>query len=73
MRVVNQQSGEEAQDVFPVNLVGFQNLLQVTQQLLHAEDHSQLLQEDSNDIDVLQLFVAAQTIINDKSILSTLG
>lgn len=43
--VVNQQSGEEAQDVFPVNLVGFQNLLQVTQQLLHTEDHSQLSQK----------------------------
>lgn len=42
MRVVNQQSGEEAQDVFPVDLVGFQNALQVTQQLLHAEDHGQL-------------------------------
>lgn len=42
MGIVNQQGGEEAQDVFPVHLVGFQNMLQVTQQLLHTEDHSQL-------------------------------
>lgn len=40
--VVNQQSGKEAQDMFPVNLMGFQNLLQLAQQLLHTEDHSQL-------------------------------
>lgn len=40
--VVNQQSGQEAQHVLPVDLVGFQNLLQVAQQQLHAEEHSQL-------------------------------
>lgn len=40
--VVNQQSGKEAQDMFPVHLMGFQNLLQLAQQLLHTEDHSQL-------------------------------
>lgn len=40
--VVNQQSGDKDQDVFPVDLVRFQNLLQVMQQLLHTEDHSQL-------------------------------
>lgn len=45
--VVNQQSGQEAQHVFPVDLVGFQNLLQVTQQQLHTEEHSQLLQKRS--------------------------
>lgn len=28
--------------MFPVNLMGFQNLLQLAQQLLHTEDHSQL-------------------------------
>lgn len=49
--VVNQQSGQEAQDVFPVHLVGFQNLLQVTQQQLHTEDHSQLLHKHSNNTD----------------------
>lgn len=50
--VVNQQSGKEAQDMFPVNLVGFQNLLQLTEQLLHTEDHSQLLQEKQVIIEV---------------------
>lgn len=28
--------------MLPVDLVGFQNLLQVVQQLLHVEDHRQL-------------------------------
>lgn len=46
--VVNQKSGQEAQDMFPVDLVGFQNLLQVTQQQLRTEDQSQLLQNHSN-------------------------
>lgn len=46
--VVHQQSGKEAQDVFPVHLVGFQNLLHLTQQLLHTEDHSQLFQQKKN-------------------------
>lgn len=59
--VVNQQSGEEAQDVFPVDFVGFQNLLQVTQQLLHAEDHSQLFQKHSNNADEPLLVHLKQT------------
>lgn len=42
--VVNQQGGDKDQDVFPVDLVRFQNLLQVMQQLLHTEDRSQLPQ-----------------------------
>lgn len=46
--VVHQQGREEAQDMFPVDFMGFQNLLQVTQQLLHAEDHSQLLEEQNS-------------------------
>lgn len=45
MWVVNQQSGQEAQNMFPVDFMGFQNLLQVTQQLLLAEDQSQLSQK----------------------------
>lgn len=49
LRVVNQQSGEEVQDVFPVHLVGLQDLLQVSQQQLHAEDHRQLAQEHNKD------------------------
>lgn len=48
LRVVNQQSGEEAQDVFPVHLVGLQDLLQVSQQQLHAEDHRQLVQKEKD-------------------------
>lgn len=48
--VVNQQSGKEAQDMFPVNLMGLQNLLQLAQQLLHTEDHSQL-EKPSKDKD----------------------
>ena len=58
--------------MFPVNLVGFQNLLQVTQQLLHSEDHSQLEHKHRNNIDKLQLFVAAKNIMTDKSVLSVL-
>lgn len=36
--------------MFPVNLMGFQNLLQLAQQLLHTEDNSQLekIRENSN-------------------------
>ena len=59
--VVNQQSGEEAQDVFPVDLMGFQNLLQVTQQLLYTEDHSQLFQKHSNNTDESLLVHLIQT------------
>lgn len=40
--VVNQQRGQEAQDVFPVDLVCFQDLLQVMKELLRAEGHGHL-------------------------------
>lgn len=55
--VVNQQSREEAEDVFPIHLVGLQDLLQVTQQLLYTEDHCQLLRKHANDTDVFMLFI----------------
>lgn len=53
LRVVNQQSGEEAQDMFPVHLVGLQDLLQVSQQQVHAEDHRQLAQREDTGGSVL--------------------
>lgn len=60
--VVNQQSGQEAQHVFPVDLVGFQNLLQVTQQQLHTEEHSQLKKKQRHtDESLFRSFTSPQT------------
>lgn len=65
--VVNQQSREEAEDVFPIHLVGLQDLLQVTQQLLYIEDHCQLSSKHANDTDVFMLFISIQIINNASS------
>lgn len=42
--------------MFPVNLVSFQNLLQLRQQLLYTEDHSQLLEaKQQQEVDRQQM------------------
>lgn len=43
--------------MFPVNLVSFQNLLQLRQQLLYTEDHSQLLEaKQQQEVDRQQIY-----------------